>query len=218
MDLKALTAEHLEHARDRTWSLLAPLDDDELRRQVSPLMSPLCWDLAHIGHYEELWLLRALFDTTPAEPRYDDLYDAFRHPRRERAALAILDPAGARSYVGDVRTRVLDALERVDLDDGPLRRNAFVYGMVIQHEHQHQETMLATVDLLDRPYQESNGNDGDLRVRPAAPADDVEASLPGATFTMGTDAEPWAYDNERPAHPVDVAPFQIDVTPVSSPA
>jgi gamma-glutamyl hercynylcysteine S-oxide synthase len=217
VDLKALTAEHLEHARDRTWSLLAPLDDGELRRQVSPLMSPLCWDLAHIGHYEELWLLRALLDAAPTEPRYDDLYDAFKHPRRERAGLPILDPAGARCYVGDVRTRVLDALDRADLDDGPLRRDAFVYGMVIQHEHQHQETMLATVDLLDRPYRESNGHHlAAATRRPAALADDATVSLPGGTFTMGTDAEPWAYDNERPAHPVEVAPFQIDVTPVTT--
>ena len=29
-------------------------------RQHSPLMSPLVWDLAHVGNYEELWLLRAV--------------------------------------------------------------------------------------------------------------------------------------------------------------
>jgi iron(II)-dependent oxidoreductase len=217
VDLKTLTARHLEHARERTCSLLAPLDDEELRRQVSPLMSPLCWDLAHIGHYEELWLLRALLATAPTEPRYDDLYDAFRHPRRDRAALPILGPAGARAYAGGVRTRVLDALDRIDLDDDPLRHDAFVYGMVIQHEHQHQETMLATIDLLDRPYRESNGRRrADATTRSARRSDDAEVSIPGGTFTMGTDAEPWAYDNERPAHRVDVRPFRIDVTPVTT--
>ena len=30
---------------------------------------------------------------------------------------------------------------------------------------------------------------------------------------MGTDAEPWAYDNERPAHVVDLAPFRIGTSP-----
>jgi hypothetical protein len=45
----------LEHARERTEALLEPLSDDELTRQVSPLQSPLVWDLAHIGHFEELW-------------------------------------------------------------------------------------------------------------------------------------------------------------------
>ena len=55
-------------------------------------MSPLCWDLAHIAHYEELWLLRALADVAPTDATYDDLYDAFKHPRRERPTLPILDP------------------------------------------------------------------------------------------------------------------------------
>ena len=48
----------LEHARKRTEALLEPLDDEQLTRQVSPLQSPLVWDLAHIGYFEELWLLR----------------------------------------------------------------------------------------------------------------------------------------------------------------
>ena len=48
----------LEHARRRTEALLEPLSDEQLTRQVSPLQSPLVWDLAHIGHFEELWLLR----------------------------------------------------------------------------------------------------------------------------------------------------------------
>ena len=33
---------------------------------------------------------------------------------------------------------------------------------------------------------------------------------------MGTDDEPWAYDNERPAHEVDLPPFWIDTTPVTN--
>ncbi|HSO95994.1 MAG TPA: DinB family protein, partial [Acidimicrobiia bacterium] len=148
MDLNRLVACHLDHARARTSSLLEPLDDDELVGQVSALMSPLVWDLAHIAHYEELWLLRALIGAPATDPRFDDLYDAFQHPRRERAALPILGPDAARRSARDVRGRVLDVLGRVDLDDHPLARDGFVYGMVVQHEHQHHETMLATIDLM----------------------------------------------------------------------
>ena len=69
-------------------------------------MSPLVWDLAHIGHYEELWLLRELGAAEPTDPRFDDVYDAFRHPRAERPTLDILGPAEARDFVADVRKRV----------------------------------------------------------------------------------------------------------------
>ena len=88
----------LEESRRRTLGLLAPIPDDEQRTQVSELMSPLCWDLAHIGHYEELWLVRELTGAAPTNPAYDDVYDAFKHPRRERPSLAILDAAGAREF------------------------------------------------------------------------------------------------------------------------
>ncbi len=214
MDLTALIAEQLEHARAQTVEVLAPLDDDLLRRQVSPLMSPLCWDLAHIAHYEELWLLRTVADAPPTDPRFDDLYDAFRHPRRERAGLPILEPDAARRYAGDVHARTLDLLDTGLLDragdDDPLLAGGFVFGMVVQHEHQHRETMLATIGLMDRPY----GTGADTV--PASPGTRAggEVRLPGGAFVLGSDVEPWAYDNERPGHLVELAPFRIDVTPV----
>jgi iron(II)-dependent oxidoreductase len=57
---------------------------------------------------------------------------------------------------------------------------------------------------------------------PDAPADaarlPLEVHLPGGPFTMGTSAEPWALDNERPAHVVEVPGFWIDTTPVTNAA
>jgi iron(II)-dependent oxidoreductase len=44
----------------------------------------------------------------------------------------------------------------------------------------------------------------------------AEVLVPGGPFAMGTSVEPWALDNERPAHDVDVDPFFIDVTPVTN--
>ena len=79
-------------------------------------MSPLVWDLAHVGHFEELWLLRAVARTQPIDPAHDDIYDAFKHVRKERAKLAILGPAEARSHIAMVRGRVLDVLDKVELD------------------------------------------------------------------------------------------------------
>jgi iron(II)-dependent oxidoreductase len=218
VELRTRARVQLEHAREQTVAVLRPLGDSELERQVSPLMSPLCWDLAHIAHYEELWLLRSLVDATPTDPRFDDLYDAFRHPRRERAALDILTPCAARQFASDVRGRVLDVLDRIPLDDRPLLHDLFVYGMVIQHEHQHRETMLATIGLMDRAYP-----DGAAPPLPAAPAGSgaerpAEVRLSGGSVLLGTDEEPWAYDNERPAHRVELAPFWLDVTPVTNAA
>ena len=58
--LKQTIADQLEAVRRRSLALLDPLPEPDLLRQHSPIMSPLVWDLAHVGNYEELWLLEAV--------------------------------------------------------------------------------------------------------------------------------------------------------------
>ena len=55
--MREQTARRLDAARRRTLHL-TNIDEGELTTQHSPLMSPLVWDLAHIGQQEDLWLLR----------------------------------------------------------------------------------------------------------------------------------------------------------------
>ncbi len=209
--LDALTA-----ARARTLDLLAPFDDDALTAQHSPLMSPLVWDLAHIAHYEELWLVRELGVGPATEPRFDDVYDAFKHPRAERPTLDLLDPEGARAFGEAVRLRVTDAgipptgEPRVDA----LLAGDFVYRMVVRHEHQHMETMLATIQLMDDAGVAAGDGPGAASARPGAAGDEV--LVPAGPFVMGTDTDPWAYDNERPAHAVELPAFLIDATPTTN--
>src|SRR5919197_5494555 len=86
----------LTAARDRCLGLTACVDEPDLVAQHSPLMSPLVWDLAHVGNQEELWLLRAVGGQEPMHPEIDDLYNAFEHPRAERPQLPLLTPTEAR--------------------------------------------------------------------------------------------------------------------------
>ncbi|MFE9116611.1 ergothioneine biosynthesis protein EgtB [Streptomyces sp. NPDC007172] len=206
---RALTA--LTAARARTGTLTSTVDDHELTAQHSPLMSPLVWDLAHIGNQEEQWLLRAVAGQEAIRPEIDSLYDAFEHPRAARPTLPLLAPAEARRYAADVRGRALDVLESTPLRGGPLTDAAFAFGMIAQHEQQHDETMLITHQLrsgpaaLTAPEPPTGTTDG-------LPA---EVLVPGGPFTMGTSTEPWALDNERPAHHRVVSAFHLDTTPVT---
>ncbi len=79
-------------ARDRTTLLTSCVEDPDLTAQHSPLMSPLVWDLAHIGNQEEQWLLRAVAGQEAIRPEIDSLYDAFEHPRAERPRLPCCRP------------------------------------------------------------------------------------------------------------------------------
>ena len=208
---RARVAQVLTAARDRSQLLTDAVDDDDLVRQHSPLMSPLVWDLAHVGNQEELWLVRDVGGRDPVRRDIDQLYDAFKHARAVRPSLPLLGPAGARSYVREVRDKVLDVLAHSPLQGRPLLENAFAFGMVAQHEQQHDETMLATHQLR------AGGAVLEASPPPAGTKPPVdEVLVPGGPFTMGTSAEPWALDNERPAHLVEVAPFFIDTAAVTN--
>lgn len=204
-------------ARDRTRALTSCLDDRELTAQHSPLMSPLVWDLAHIGNQEEQWLLRTVGGREALRPDIDPIYDAFEHPRSERPALPLLPPAEAHTYAADVRGRVLDILERARLEGGsPLTDAGFAFGMIAQHEQQHDETMLITHQLRRGPAALT------APAPPPAPSDaaalPAEVLVPGGPFTMGTSAEPWSLDNERPGHIREVGAYFIDTVPVGNAA
>ncbi|WP_151770614.1 ergothioneine biosynthesis protein EgtB [Streptomyces abyssomicinicus] len=204
----------LSTARERTALLTSCLDDHELTAQHSPLMSPLVWDLAHVGNQEELWLLREVGGHEALRPEIDGLYDAFEHPRAERPSLPLLPPGEARRYAAEVRGRVLDLLEGAAFADSPFTADGFVFGMVAQHEQQHDETMLITHQLRRGPAV-LTAPDPEPAPAHGGPA---EVLVPGGPFVMGTSDEPWALDNERPAHPVDVAPFFLDTAPVTNAA
>ncbi|WP_435245419.1 ergothioneine biosynthesis protein EgtB [Streptomyces sp. NRRL F-5630] len=213
--LRELAVRSLRGARARTALLTDAVDEPDLVAQHSPLMSPLVWDLAHIGNQEELWLLRAVAGREAMRPDIDPLYDAFEHPRAERPSLPLLPPAEARRYAAEVRGRVFDLLEGTRFGGGGfgagLTEAGFAFGMVAQHEQQHDETMLITHQLRSGPPV--------LRAPDPAPADTrglpAEVLVPAGEFTMGTSTEPWALDNERPAHRRDIPSFWLDTTPVT---
>jgi iron(II)-dependent oxidoreductase len=219
VDRRQRVRELLEASRARTLALVDDLSEADQRAQHSPLMSPFVWDLAHIGNYEELWLLRAIDQRPALDASLDDLYNAFEHPRWTRPDLPILGPADARAYLSRVRDDVFELLDRVELDapDQPLLAGAFVYGMVIQHEHQHDETMLATHQLR---LEGATGVPGAVPAPapPVSPPSPSEVRIDGGSVVLGTDAEPWAYDNERPAHIVELPAFFLDTTPVTNAA
>jgi iron(II)-dependent oxidoreductase len=212
---RQILARELAEARERTFRLLEPVSPEDLRAQHDPLMSPLLWDLGHIAHFEELWLTRNL-DGPIEFVEMPGLYNPFEHPRSTRGSLPLPDLDHCRTVMQEIRRRVLNRLANVDLDsDTPLLRAGYVYRMVLQHEYQHNETMLQTLQLKrGQPYSpllrrvvppKSMGFEAGKMVR-----------FPGGLIPIGTDDRSAAYDNERPAHVVDLKPFWIDVTPVTN--
>jgi iron(II)-dependent oxidoreductase len=178
-------------------------------------MSPLVWDLGHIAAYEDLWLAHRFGGLPLLHPELADLYDAFETPRSVRGEIELLTREPALEYLEQTRRRTLQVIARHGVGDGSLHE------MVIQHEHQHNETMLQTLELarLDGvgPFEAQDD-------RPAARGDGASTGrggletveVPAGPFALGAPDTRFSYDNERPRHPVQLAAFRIGRTPVTN--
>ena len=215
-----LLRDRLREARDRTLELVAPLSDSDLTRQHSPLMSPIIWDLGHIAHFEEVWLLENIDGKGSGTEGLRGIYDAFRHPRAMRDSLPLPDRATCLDYLADVRRAVLRKMEEIDSGaDTPLLRGGYVFNMVLQHEYQHNETILQTLQLMEgAPYEGLGMNRWRSEAGEPHASSTGMVHFPGGDVFVGTDDRSRAYDNERPRTRVRVEPFRIDRHPVDNAA
>src|SRR4051795_9669921 len=125
----------MEEVRERTFGLVAHLDEDRLTAALNPIMSPLAWDLGHVAAYEDLWLNHRVGGRELLREDLAALYDAFETPRAVRGDLEFLRGEELRGYMAAVRERALEA---------PVSE---LHELVIRHELQHTETMLQAMRL-----------------------------------------------------------------------
>jgi iron(II)-dependent oxidoreductase len=205
--------ELLEDARRRTLALVAPVRAYDLTAQHDPLMSPIVWDLGHIAHFEELWLLR----NTEGPVEFGEMpgiYNPFEHPRATRGVLELPSVPETLALLAGVRAHVVERVRALNwTTDDPLLRGGYVVRLVAQHEHQHNETMLQAMQLKGgTPYAAPRAWD----VPAARPVAHDMVRVPAGEYPMGTDDRTWAYDNERPRHRVALPAFEIDRVPVTN--
>ncbi|MBV9047156.1 MAG: SUMF1/EgtB/PvdO family nonheme iron enzyme, partial [Solirubrobacterales bacterium] len=139
-----------------------------------------------------------------------EIYDAFETPRAHRGGLDFLAPGAARQYLAETRARTLEVLEERGPGDG------FVHEMVVRHEHQHNETMLQTLQLAClRDYSLAGARCAPAM--PDPPATGLELiEIPAGECMIGARRDGFAYDNERPRHRTDVRRYRIGCTPVTN--
>jgi iron(II)-dependent oxidoreductase len=190
----------LAEARERTLLLIEALSDDDLNRVHDPLMSPLVWDLGHIAAFEDLWVCRQTGQRL-LRPELAEVYDAGETPRAGRGDLPYLRRDDATAYMDAVRERTLSVLGEV---------SPFIAEMLVEHEHQHNETMLQTLQLAEP------GVYAPERRHRAGEAATGTIVVSAGTVVLGDPGAGFAYDNERPRHTVELAGFRIDRSPVTN--
>jgi gamma-glutamyl hercynylcysteine S-oxide synthase len=86
----------------------------------------------------------------------------------------------------------------------------FIAEMLVQHEHQHNETMLQTLQLAEP---------GVFAPEPTAPAGSAASGslrIDPGPVEIGDGGDGFAYDNERPRHTVELGAYEIDRAPVTN--
>lgn len=197
----------LAAARAATRELIDPVAEEDLTRVVTPLLSPLLWDLGHIGNFEQRRLLGE------GDGRLAAIFDPFANPRSVRGTLSIMGRDECFEYLDAVREQVIARIDRCD---------PFDVELVIQHELQHGETMLQLLRMLDGyrpPARDESASVADgTCVDVAADAWREWIEIGGRVDIGTTGAGGFAYDNEGEAHVVDLPKAGVARAPVTNAA
>lgn len=192
-------------ARATTRALAAALDPDALLGPRLPIVNPPLWELGHVAWFQERWVLRHAAGAAPLRADGDALYDSAAIPHDARWSLPLPSLPETLEYLDAVERRVLAWLERAD------GRDLYFARLAVFHEDMHAEAMAFTRQTLGYPpppvarVEELGG---------AGAGGDLD--VPGGTFLLGArDDGAFVFDNEKWAHPVELAPFRIARAPVT---
>jgi iron(II)-dependent oxidoreductase len=205
-------AQNLLDARHRELEVLAGLNDEQMFGTRMRIIEPPIWEMGHVGWFQEHWILRNLDKTAPIKPAAYKLYDSFNIPNAERWELAFPSRQETLAYITAVLECCIQRLEGRELTD----EDIYFYRLATNHEDMHGETMIHIRQTLgySRPPI--------AQTRPTLPEIDLDfelhdVAIPGGVFMLGATPDiGFVFDNEKWAHPVEIAPFYISATPVTN--
>ena len=204
----------LRDARRVELALFEDLTEPQLLGTRAHFVEPPIWELGHVGWFQEYWLLRHLDGAAPLLPGSDAVYDSFNVSYKRRWDHPYPTRAATLDYLGEVLRRSVDRLG----GRMPTRDDVYFSTLVAQHEDMHSENLMLIRQTLGHARPKI------AHVAPFAISPPVDPSyqprdvtLPGGEFVLGAARdEPFVFDNEKWAHPVTVASFQIASAPVTN--
>ncbi|MBI2880457.1 MAG: ergothioneine biosynthesis protein EgtB [Candidatus Tectomicrobia bacterium] len=208
-------AKMMVDAREKSLAVVSDLTDEQMLGPRLDIVNPLLWEIGHLSWFEEKWILRDLRGEAPILKQTDALYDSMAVPHDTRWDLPLPSREETLRYMQQVLDRVV---ELVRSKERPSEEEAYFYQMVAFHEYMHAEAFTYARQTLGYPaprvpfaQAEGKGVEGGGGPLPG------DARVPSGTFLMGgTPDMPFVFDNEKWAHLVRIAPFQIARAPVTN--
>jgi ergothioneine biosynthesis protein EgtB len=209
-----------QHVRACSETLAAPLEVEDQCIQTIPEVSPTKWHLAHVSWFFETFLLEPFLPGYRLfHPRFGYLFNSYyygvggMHPRPRRGLLSrptLAEVIAYRRHVDEHMARLLAQAAHPRREEILLRCEVGMH-----HEQQHQELLLTDIKhvLAANPLRPAYAELPRLQGT-AAPLQWHEFA--GGLVETGATGEGFAYDNERPRHPVYLQPFRLASRPVSN--
>jgi ergothioneine biosynthesis protein EgtB len=204
----------IEDARDLELELLDSIADQQMLGTRAHFMEPPIWEMGHVGWFQEFWILRHLDGAESLLPASDGIYDAFNISYKLRWEHCYPSRRETLAYISEVLRR---SVRRIDTRL-PTAREAYFYTLAAFHEDMHAENLTLILQTLGYRYPRLSRMDAAC-ASPPVPADyrPHDVSVAGGTFMLGAaPEEPFVFDNEKWAHPVEVGSFRISSTAVTN--
>ncbi len=203
-------AQLMTNARRDTLRLFDMAREEDLHESPGFGFRPVIWHLAHIGVFEAFWILQRMKGEPAPDERYERIFDPINTPREKSTNLPTRREM--EDYLERVRDRVLQYLATIQFDEAnPMLRDAYVFHLVLEHEYQHQETLAYLMQLLAPEKKQRPAEIISLQSQAAANACARDMiHIPAGAFSMGSNENAFAYDNEMPLHTVNIPAFKID--------
>ena len=143
---------NMQDARNRTLELVRDLDEAQIIGPKLPIVNPLRWEIGHVAHFYEYFILRQLYnlDSVLGE-RADQLYDSIAINHEDRWDLDLPTRAETLSYMQSVFDRLAERLVEPTNGDMATEQDSFIYQFGIFHEDMHTEAFLWARQALAYP-------------------------------------------------------------------
>ena len=210
----AVLAQEIIDSTTRLLELVSDLTDEQWLVPRMPIVNPPRWEVGHVTWFNELWVLRNLFEAKPLIEDADGHYNSIIVPHETRWDLPLPSRQDTLSYLKKVLERCVERIGSLEPSD----KDAYFYRLSTYHSDMHVEAITYTRQTLGYPPPQPNGSgqapaDG----QPDAGFEYHDVEVPGGTFLLGAEGgAPFVFDNEKWAHPVEVAPFRMAATAVTN--
>jgi EgtB-related family protein len=193
-----------------------------------PELNPPLWELGHIAWFQEYWIGRNKHrsegtDWQIGRPQNtsllitsDQWFDSAKVQHVTRWDQALLTRETCLTYAEQTLEQTL-ALLQIDAESSS---TLYFYWLVLQHEAMHLEASAYMAQALAIPLNpmwvsdHANGTTGEIANANEPRSRKTTTRLPAQSWTLGSAADQFCFDNELIARPVALKTFEIDLEPV----